>query len=1386
MNDMFDYGSLFYFNPLPCLVYDLDTLQFIEVNQAAIDFYGYSRDEFLNLILFDISFRTEKNELFSAFQAIENEKGNVYLGLFDLKKKNGKLVHVDLNGYKISFPERRSAMLICQQYSNINSSIIQQDAEKLLNSSLDVITSVDENGKFIKVSAASIKHWGYLPEELEGRAYLDLVYPEDIEKTNSVANEIIAGKKYTTFENRYLNKNGEIVYNLWSAHWDPVSKTMYAVARDASEKRAIEQLLVDSESRFKSLVQEGLDLIGILDGEGNYKYVSPTSKKVLGIESEAFIGKSPFEFIHPEDAIIVLEFLSRIETEERVEIPPFRFQNSSGEWRWIKTVLTNMLEYPSIKGIVANSRDITDKVKEQNRLKLLESVVTNTSDAILITEAVSTDGTGRKILYVNEAFTRMTGYSSSEVIGKSPSLLQGPKSDKLELARLKEALSKYEPCEITTLNYKKNGDEYWVNFSVNPIVNEKGQYTHWVAIERDITEKKVQELEHNLLSKISQIFNDEKKLKKATQRLCEIFADYGDFDFVEVWNPNLEHTHIQLHSSYAYSIAGKEFYNYSTSFNQLGIGEGLIGKVGKTKQVVVLDLNKQDNNFIRKEAAKKAGIVTILSIPLLFKETLVGVLTFGSSKTVNQLHYYLNIFAKLESFIGSEINRKSLETDLLHLFKAIPDIICITDLHGRFLKINKAGCDLLGYTEDEILFKSFNSLVHPEDKKSTLDKVEKLGQGEKIFKFENRYVTKKGDLVWLSWTCNSEVSEGLIYASAKNITKEKKLSELNAQAASLAKIGSWEVDLIADKLYWADIVHELHETDPNSFKPTVANAIQFYREDFREFIVKSIEECIHTGNPFNIEAVIVTTKKRERWVRVIGQAEFLDEKCIRVFGSFQDIDEKKETEEKLVKSFEEKSNILESIGDAFFALDKNWIVTYWNKEAEKILGRKREEVLSKNLWQSYSDAIDTDFFKQYHLAIETGETVSFEAYYPTLKKWFEVSAYPSKEGLSVYFKDVTLRKEADIRLIEANERFEKVTEATNDAIWDWDIVKGTFFRSHGIENFFGKETTKSLSTNSFWKDNFYPDDLPLIKKSLDEAIQNPSVFRWEMEYRILKQHKQIGYVVDKGLIIRDNTGKAIRMVGAMTDISERKMHEAESLELNKSLKKYTEKLEKTNEQLEQFAFIASHDLQEPLRMVTNFLEQLQRKYENQLDDKAKQYIYFATNGAKRMRQIILDLLEYSRVGKIDENLEEVDLNEILLDYKLLRSKIISEKNAIILSNSLPEILVYRVPLIQTLHSLLDNAIKYSKKGETPKIEIIALEKEGKWIISIADNGIGIEREYFDKIFIIFQRLHTHDQYEGTGIGLSLSKKHVESWGGNIWIESKIDFGTTVYFSIPKQ
>src|SRR5690606_12207880 len=254
----------------------------------------------------------------------------------------------------------------------------------------------------------------------------------------------------------------------------------------------------------------------------------------------------------------------------------------------------------------------------------------------------------------------------------------------------------------------------------------------------------------------------------------------------------------------------------------------------------------------------------------------------------------------------------------------------------------------------------------------------------------------------------------------------------------------------------------------------------------------------------------------------------------------------------------------------------------------------------------------------------------FEEHYATLNKWFEVTAYPNANGLSVYFKDVTLRKETDIRIKQANERFEKVTQATTDAIWDWDIENDTFYRGEGFEKLFGYEVKKVLKGDAFLNDSFHPDDVEGIRASLYGSLKDVSTNDWRHEYRIIHKNGAEKTVIDKGLIIRNEQGNPIRMVGAITDITHRVTYEKEIIDLNKMLKKHVKELEISNQELEQFAFIASHDIQEPLRMITSILNQIERKYGGQLDDKAHQYIHFATDGAKRMKQIILDLLDYSR------------------------------------------------------------------------------------------------------------------------------------------------------------
>jgi light-regulated signal transduction histidine kinase (bacteriophytochrome) len=214
--------------------------------------------------------------------------------------------------------------------------------------------------------------------------------------------------------------------------------------------------------------------------------------------------------------------------------------------------------------------------------------------------------------------------------------------------------------------------------------------------------------------------------------------------------------------------------------------------------------------------------------------------------------------------------------------------------------------------------------------------------------------------------------------------------------------------------------------------------------------------------------------------------------------------------------------------------------------------------------------------------------------------------------------------------------------------------------------------------------------------------------------------------------------------------------------------------------------VTSHDLQEPLRMVTSFLTQLERKYSDVLDEKGKTYIHFAVDGAKRMRQLILDLLEYSRVGKMNEPLEEVDLNALMNDVVELSDRFIKEKNATVLVEKLPVVNSFYTPLRQVFLNLINNGLKYSSEERTPEIIISSKETPHSFQIIVRDNGIGIKKEYLEKIFIIFQRLHTREEYSGTGIGLAITKKLMEHLGGKIYVESDLEKGSSFIIEILKK
>lgn len=247
------------------------------------------------------------------------------------------------------------------------------------------------------------------------------------------------------------------------------------------------------------------------------------------------------------------------------------------------------------------------------------------------------------------------------------------------------------------------------------------------------------------------------------------------------------------------------------------------------------------------------------------------------------------------------------------------------------------------------------------------------------------------------------------------------------------------------------------------------------------------------------------------------------------------------------------------------------------------------------------------------------------------------------------------------------------------------------------------------------------------------------------------------------------TDRGLFVLASVVDISARKQAE--------------EELRQSNEELERFAYVASHDLQEPLRTVASYLQLLERRYRERLDDDAVEFIDFAVAGARRMEQLIKDLLAFSRVGTQGGELVPVETAEVLKECLHSLRAAMEDASATIIADDLPRVLADASQIQQLLTNLIGNALKF--RGDAPPIVRLSAERDGRfWRLSVGDNGIGIEPEYFERIFVIFQRLHSREAYPGTGVGLAICRKIVDRHGGRIWLDSTPGRGTTFHFTLP--
>jgi PAS domain S-box-containing protein len=604
------------------------------------------------------------------------------------------------------------------------------------------------------------------------------------------------------------------------------------------------------------------------------------------------------------------------------------------------------------------------------------------------------------------------------------------------------------------------------------------------------------------------------------------------------------------------------------------------------------------------------------------------------------------------------------------------------------------------------------------------------------------------------------------------------------------------------KLYGIPLIAEFYGWSVSEFidKTNSKLRIDPYVAKFSE---KQRKNVFITGKSENVESKYKSSQGKEYYFNTQIVPEFFDGEVISVLAISRDITDMKEVETKLNETLD---NLEEKVKERTAELEEaykllkeserglaeaqriahigNWdwnIIT--NKlslsdEVSRIYGCEHQKFnVNRNLFLSNVHPDDRDYVNNsfnralnekpinidYRIILANGEERVVHAHGEVI---YNEEDLPVRTRGTI--QDITERKKSEEKIKNLANAVESsndaiITESLDGIIASWNIGAEQIY-GYSYEEIMGKDIS------ILEPDNHKGEIKQLIEKTKqEEKIQHYETLRLKKSGAIINASVTLSPVFDA-------SGKIVAISCIARDITKGK--KAEEI-----LKLKLEELARSNEELEQFAYVSSHDLQEPLRMITSYLQLLQRRYQGKIDDKADKYIYFAVDGASRMQNLINDLLEFSRVTTEAIEPEPTDsefiLNQVLSSLELY----INENEATVSHGSLPEVMVDNTQLVQVFQNLIINGIKFHNE-EAPKIHISAEKKESEWVFSVQDNGIGIEPQYSEKIFEVFKRLHKKEVYQGTGIGLAICKKIVERHGGHIWVESELGKGSTFYFTLP--
>lgn len=779
--------------------------------------------------------------------------------------------------------------------------------------------------------------------------------------------------------------------------------------------------------------------------------------------------------------------------------------------------------------------------------------------------------------------------------------------------------------------------------------------------------------------------------------------------------------------------------------------------------------------------------------------------------------------------VTDEVEYKKIQEEKIKfntkLIESSPDCVKIINTEGKITYMNENGVSILeGDSKEFFIDRTWESIWGINESKTVQEAVKTALQGQTV-NFQAPALTAKGTWKW--WDVivsalpdeNGNVKD--LLAVSRDISglknAEKKLEESEEQlrfALEGGNLGFFDSYPQTGELNWSDKTKEFFGLAPHE-KVNLEQYQKMIHPDDYEKSQRVMLNIFQDVKSDLYENEYRTSNEKSRWLKIIGKIK-RDENGIpeRVTGVIQDITEKKLADIKIIESEKNFRMLADQAPIWIWLTDIDVSISYANPALLNFVGIEKHDDFTGKAWEKVIHPDDIAFlYKNYSDGASQQKSFSFECRARNIAtgiyEWIYLNVVARTEGNGfVGFIgtgiNIHQQKMQMYALEESEERFRTLAETLPQLIWITDEKGNPKYISGKWEEYSGR-----LSLNSDdWAYLVHPDDLKGINQAWDNSLATGNIYKYDV--RLKSKNNEYKWFTVKGEPVFNAENKIVKWIGTFTDIHTEKSF---SQELEKQVNEKTkellvakdnltfknEELEKMNKELESFAYVSSHDLQEPLRKIQTFASRILEKESENLSEIGQEYLRRMRLAGERMQQLIQDLLAYSRTKTSDRKFINSDLKTVLNEIKDDLRDEIKQKNVIIETNETCAIHVKIIPFQfrQLLYNLISNSIKFSKENEQPIIKLICKVAEGSQLnnknlnlnqkyyhLKIWDNGIGFKSDYKEKIFEIFQRLHGREEYTGTGIGLAIVKKIIENHNGFITADGELGVGATFDIYIP--